>query len=225
MANNVIGYIRVSTEEQAQSGAGLAAQRAAIVAEAERRGWNLVEIVEDAGYSAKDLDRPGIIAALDALRRKKADTLVVAKVDRLSRSLLDFASLMDRATREHWVLVALDLGMDSTTPSARMMANILAVFAQFERDLIGQRTRDALRQKAAQGIKLGRHYTMAEDTRARIVAERQAGATFSGIARRLTEDGVPTAQGGRWWYPSTVRGAIESVRRGTPKHEPKDQAT
>src|SRR5665811_394770 len=104
----VIGYLRVSTEDQADSRAGLEAQRAAILAEAERRGWHLVEVIEDAGFSGKDLNRPGIVAALDALRRHKADTLVVAKLDRLSRSMLDFAALMDRASREHWALVALD---------------------------------------------------------------------------------------------------------------------
>ena len=172
--HNVIGYVRVSTEEQAQSGAGLAAQRAAILDEAHRRGWNLIEIVEDAGWSAKDLRRPGISAALAALHSKRADVLVVSKVDRLSRSLLDFAGLVDRATREHWALVALDLGVDSATPSGRMMANVLATFAQFERDLISQRTKDALAQKKAQGVKLGRHVEMSEEVRARIVAEREA---------------------------------------------------
>jgi DNA invertase Pin-like site-specific DNA recombinase len=231
---NVIGYIRVSTEEQAQSGAGLAAQRAAILEEAQRRGWNLVEIIEDAGYSAKDLKRPGILAALAALDRKtaKADTLVVAKVDRLSRSLLDFAGIMDRATREHFAVVALDLGMDSATPSGRMMANILAVFAAFERDLISQRTKDALAQKAAAGVRLGRRVEMSEEIRARIVAERAAGASVSSIAYRLTAEGVPTTQpirkgrstAGRW-YPSTVRAALDSIERGTPRKEVEPDTT
>jgi DNA invertase Pin-like site-specific DNA recombinase len=87
-----IGYVRVSTEEQATSRAGLEAQRSAIAAEAERRGWTLVEIVEDAGYSAKDLRRPGIRAVLNAMTTNEAETLVVAKLDRLSRSMLDFAT-------------------------------------------------------------------------------------------------------------------------------------
>src|SRR5664280_2801568 len=98
----VIGYIRVSTEEQADSGAGLNAQRAAILAEAEHRGWHLVDIIEDAGYSAKDLRRPGIQRALAALKWDEADVLVVSKLDRLSRSLMDFTALMDRAQREGW---------------------------------------------------------------------------------------------------------------------------
>lgn len=217
LVDDVIGYIRVSTEEQADSRAGLEAQRAAIQAEATRRGWHLIEVVEDAGFSGKDLRRPGIAAALETLRSHRADTLVVAKLDRLSRSMLDFAALMDRATREHWALVALDLGVDTSTPSGEMMANVLATFAQFERRLIGQRTKDALAQKVAQGIKLGRPVEMSEEVRARIVAERAAGRSFSAIARRLTAEAIPTAQGGRQWYPSTVRAAVLSIERGTPR--------
>jgi DNA invertase Pin-like site-specific DNA recombinase len=88
----VIGYVRVSTEEQALSGAGLEAQRRAITAECKRRGWELLETIEDAGYSAKDLKRPGVQEALRALEAGDAKALVVAKLDRLSRSMLDFAA-------------------------------------------------------------------------------------------------------------------------------------
>jgi DNA invertase Pin-like site-specific DNA recombinase len=219
---NALGYVRVSTEEQADSGLGLAAQRAVILAEAERRGWTLVEVIEDAGYSGKDLKRPGIVAALEALRRHRADTLVVAKLDRLSRSLLDFAGLMQRATKEHWAVVALDLGVDTTTPTGEMMVNVVAVFAQFERRLIAERTKAALAQKVAQGFKLGRRVEMSEEVRARIVAERKAGASVSAIARRLTAEAIPTTQGkGQQWYPSTVRAALLSVERGTPRKEQK----
>jgi DNA invertase Pin-like site-specific DNA recombinase len=208
LMTEAIGYLRVSTDEQADSRAGLDAQRAAILAEAERRGWHLVEVIEDAGFSGKDLNRPGIAAALDALRRHKADTLVVAKLDRLSRSMLDFAALMDRASREHWALVALDLGVDTTTPAGEMMANVLATFAQFERRLIGQRTRDALAIKRASGTLLGRRRTMPDAVLARIRAERAEGRTLRAIADGLTADAVPTVQGGMRWYASTVRKAL-----------------
>src|SRR4051794_697072 len=97
---HVLAYLRVSTSEQADSGAGLAAQRAAIEAEAARRGWASVEFIEDAGYSAKSMRRPGLALALDRLRRGDASVLVVAKMDRLSRSLLDFASILATAQRE-----------------------------------------------------------------------------------------------------------------------------
>ena len=86
----VLGYVRVSTDEQSDSGAGLEAQRRAIVAECQRRGWQLVEVIEDAGFSAKDLKRPGIQEALRVLEEGDAKALVAAKLDRLSRSMIDF---------------------------------------------------------------------------------------------------------------------------------------
>src|SRR4051794_12815141 len=106
-AGSVVGYIRVSTDEQAESGAGLAAQRTAIEAECARRGWTLVETFEDAGASGKSLDgRPQLAAALNAVETGQAATLVVAKLDRLSRSVHDAAGLLDRAQRAGWSLVA-----------------------------------------------------------------------------------------------------------------------
>ena len=143
----VLGYVRVSTEEQSDSGAGLEAQRRAIEAECERRGWKLVEVIEDAGFSAKDLKRPGMQEALRVLEEGDAKALVVAKLDRLSRSMIDFTALMATAQKQGWALVALDCAVDTTTPAGEAMANVLATFAQFERRLIGQRTREALAVK------------------------------------------------------------------------------
>jgi DNA invertase Pin-like site-specific DNA recombinase len=208
----VIGYVRVSTDEQATSGAGLSAQRKALREEAKRRGWQLVSIEEDAGVSGKSLaGRPGLQAALETIEAGGADALAVAKLDRLSRSLLDFAALMDRSRRRGWALVALDLGVDTSTPSGEMMASVLAVFAQFERRLIGQRTRDGLAVKRAQGVQLGRRRTMPDEVVGRIVAEREAGASLTTIADGLTRGEVPTAQGGVRWYPSTVRAVLMSA--------------
>ena len=203
-----VGYIRVSTEEQADSGAGLEAQRAAIVAEAARRSFELVAVYEDAA-SGKSLDgRDGLTQALSAVESGEADALVVAKLDRLSRSLMDFAALMERSRRQRWALVALDLGVDTSTPSGEMLASVLAVFAQFERRLIGQRTREALAVKRAQGVKLGRRRTMPTEIVERIRSERERGASLTAIANALNADGVPTAQGGRQWYASTVRAVL-----------------
>jgi DNA invertase Pin-like site-specific DNA recombinase len=211
-----IAYIRCSTEEQADSRAGLEAQRAAILAEAHRRGWDEADVtfIEDAGYSGKNLERPGIEAALDALRHRKADTLVVSKLDRLSRSLVDFAGLMDRASREHWALIALDLNVDTSTPAGEAMAAMLATFAQFERRLIGERTKAALAVKKAAGVRLGRPRAIPQETVARIVAERSSGATLRAIADGLNRDGVPTAMGGRRWWVATVQGVL--AQAGSP---------
>jgi DNA invertase Pin-like site-specific DNA recombinase len=149
----VVGYVRVSTDEQGMSGAGLEAQRRAIVAECERRGWQLVGVLDDAGYSAKDLKRPGVQEALRVLRAGEASALVVAKLDRLSRSLLDFTALMGAAQKQTWALVALDCAVDTSTPTGEAMANMLATFAQFERRMIAQRTREALAVKRASGVR------------------------------------------------------------------------
>lgn len=216
-----IGYVRVSTDEQANSGAGLAAQRAAILAEAERRGWHLVEVVEDAGFSGKDLRRPGIAAVLEALSKRRADVLVVAKLDRLSRSLLDLAGLMTVATKEHWALVALDVNVDTTTASGRAMAGMMGVFAQLERDMIGERTKSALTIKRAQGVRLGRPPTLPQVVAQRIETARAAGQTWTAIAEDLNRDGVPTAHGGREWYPSTVAKVARSAQAARERPVPR----
>src|SRR6184192_2969595 len=174
----VLGYVRVSTDEQSGSGAGLEAQRRAIAAECERRGWHLVEVVEDAGFSAKDLKRPGIQEALRVLKEGDAKALVAAKLDRLSRSMIDFTGLMATAQKQGWALVALDCAVDTTTPAGEAMANVLATFAQFERRLISQRTREALAQKKAQGVRLGRPPKLPAAVRTRIRRRRRAGKSL-----------------------------------------------
>lgn len=211
-SDKVIGYLRVSTEEQVMSGLGLADQRSVIGAEAARRNWSDIEYLSDEGYSAKNLSRPAIASALDKLRKGEASVLVVSKLDRLSRSLLDFATLMDRAKREGWQLVVLDLAIDTTVPSGALMANVMAAFAEYERQLIGARTSAALRQLKTQGVRLGRPRTLPDDVTVRVIRERADGATLAAIAASLNADQVPTARGGRQWYPSTVKAVIVSAQ-------------
>jgi DNA invertase Pin-like site-specific DNA recombinase len=116
---------------------------------------------------------------------------------------------MDRSRRENWAIVALDLGVDTTTPSGEMMANVLAVFAHFERRLIGQRTREALAVKKTQpGVHLGRPRLLPQNVRRRIRLLREGGMTLAAIAETLNAEEVATAQGGRRWYPSTVRAVL-----------------
>jgi DNA invertase Pin-like site-specific DNA recombinase len=202
----VVGYVRVSTAEQADSGAGLETQRAAISAEAVRRHWQLVSVYEDAGASGKSMSgRQGLQRALEAVERGEAGALVVAKLDRLSRSLVDFAGLMDRARRKGWSLVALDLGVDTSTPAGEMMASVLATFAQFERRLIGQRTKDALAVKRSQGVRLGRPREITPAVIARIRELDRSGYRVSEIARILNQEGIPTPRNGRWHPPGVSR--------------------
>jgi DNA invertase Pin-like site-specific DNA recombinase len=194
----VLGYVRVSTEEQGLSGAGLQAQRAAILAECDRRGWSLVEVIEDVGKSGKDLKRPGIRAALEILAAGQASALVVSKLDRISRSLIDFAGIMVIAQKQSWALVALDVQVDTSTPSGEAMAHMLATFSQFERRLISERTKSALAQKRAGGVRLGAPPMIDDRVARRVRDERDAGRPLREIAERLNSDGVPTARGGLW---------------------------
>jgi DNA invertase Pin-like site-specific DNA recombinase len=207
-----IAYLRVSTNRQSESGAGIEAQRTAILAEAQRRGWNLADVhfIEEAA-SGKNARRPGLELAREALAKGKASALVVSKMDRLSRSLLDFASIMAEAQRQGWALIALDCPADPSTPTGEAVASIMATFAQLERRVIGERTRDALAEKRAAGVRLGRPLSLPASIRKRIASERKAGRSLAAIAEMLNEEQVPTAQGGRQWWPSTVRAVLHAA--------------
>jgi DNA invertase Pin-like site-specific DNA recombinase len=201
----VLAYLRVSTTEQSDSGAGLAAQRATIDAEVARRGWEPPQTFTDTASGKSLAGREGLDQALALLDSGQAGVLVVAKLDRLSRSLLDFAALMERSRRKGWALVALDLGVDTTTPAGEMVASMMATFAQYERRIIGVRTKEALAAKKAAGVRLGRPRQVPEEVVINILEARAAGETYAAIADTLTDGGVPTAQGGVRWYPATVR--------------------
>jgi DNA invertase Pin-like site-specific DNA recombinase len=203
--SGAVAYLRVSTEEQAISGLGLAAQEAAIRAECDRRRLDLTAIYTDAGLSAKTLDRPELRRALDDLDAGRGSVLIVAKLDRLTRSVHDATGLMLRAERAGWGLVALDAPVDTTTPHGAAMAQVIAVFAELERRLIGERTKAALAVKRAQGVRLGRPVSLDQELVEWIVKQHGAGNGWSAIARKLNDHDVPTAQGGSKWHPSTVR--------------------
>jgi DNA invertase Pin-like site-specific DNA recombinase len=186
-------------------GDGLAAQRAAIETECARRSLELLAVHTDPGLSGKSLARPGLTAALADLEAGRGTVLMVAKLDRLSRSVHDASGLLLRADRAGWGLIALDANVDTTTPQGAAMTQVLAVFAELERRLIGERTKAALAVKKAQGVKLGRPRTLPAEVVERIRSARATGASWSAIARELNTAAVPTAQGGARWYPATVR--------------------
>jgi len=209
---SAIAYLRVSTGRQASSGAGIEAQRRAILAEVVRRGWEVadVEFITETA-SGKNAKRPGLEAARKALASGEASALVVHRMDRLSRSLLDFASIMAEAQKQGWALVALDCPVDLGTPMGNAMASIIATFAQWEREVIGQRTREGLASKRAAGVKLGRPRTLPPKVLDRIAGERAAGHSLRAICEALNADEVPTAHGGVKWHPSTVRAVLTSL--------------
>lgn len=206
-----VGYLRVSTEEQSVSGLGLEAQRAAIEARAKAEGWEIVEWYVDEGVSGTvaPVDRPGLSAALDALSTGAASRLVVGKLDRLARSTLDVLNLDVLARAEGWGLVLCDMpGIDTATPEGRMMLTQLAAVAQFERDRIAQRTREALAVRKAQGVRLGRPSVLNRDVVVRVLDERAAGRTLREIAEGLTADGIKTARGRATWSTSSVQAVL-----------------
>lgn len=207
MTTRAYGYCRVSTHEQANSGLGIAAQQAIIRAEARRRGWRLTLDVDKA-VSGSSVRRPALTAILGRLR--PGDVLVVSRLDRLSRSTLDFAELVERARRERWSIVALDIGVDMTTATGEMVAGTVACVAQYERRLIGDRTRAALAAKKARGESLGRPSQVPVHVRQRILHARRKGTSYRTIAEQLNRDGIPTVAGGKQWYASTVH-AVERV--------------
>lgn len=207
-----IGYARVSTAEQGQSGLGLDAQRAQLEAETARRAWGRLGLVVEVA-SAKTLkQRPLLTEVLDRLDRGEAQVLVVAKADRLARNTTELLGIAARAERNGWSLVLLDLDVDTSTPVGRMMLTMLAAVNQLERDLIAERTRAALAAKKAAGHRLGRPSTLPAETMHRVVGLRAQGRSLPAIAAELEADGVLTATGRTRWYPSTVRQVLATAR-------------
>ncbi len=178
---------------------------------AQRKELTILDEYCDEGISAKSLKgRPGALAALDAVRSGKAAGLLVAKMDRLSRSVVDGASLMEQAAREGWALHFADLDIDTSTPAGEMAANIIISGSQYERRLISQRTRDALAAKRARGERLGATPALPQDVTRRIIKERRKGRTFQAIADGLMADSIPTARGNSRWYPATIDAVLKS---------------
>jgi DNA invertase Pin-like site-specific DNA recombinase len=207
----VVGYVRVSTDEQGDSGAGLEAQRRAIQAACAARGWRLEGVFEDVASGKSLQKRPQLAEARQVIQSGAACGLVVARLDRLSRSVIDAAQLIETARNEGWNLVALDLGVDFSTAAGSAMAQMTAVFAELERRLIGERTRAALAVKRAQGIRLGRPAVLSVKVRRRIIREHTSGRSLRSIAGELNADRVPTVHGGAQWYASTIRHVVRSA--------------
>ncbi|MEH3141308.1 MAG: recombinase family protein [Mycobacterium kyogaense] len=199
----MFGYSRVITDEQAMSRNGLEAQRDVIHARGVRRGWT-VEHFADEGLSGKAIG-PKLSEVLQLLASGQGDGLVVAKLDRLSRSIVNASNIIEAAQAQGWSLVILDLGVDLTTAAGRMIAMNLVNFAQYERELISERTKAALAAKKRRGERIGRPRAASASVVRRIVQDRQAGCTYDAIAAALSADNVLSPLGKAAWQPSTVR--------------------
>lgn len=217
-----IGYCRVSTDQQGDSGAGLAAQRDAVAAYCRKAGLDLVATHEDAGISgaAELADRPGLIAAIGQLR--KGDTLVIAKRCRLGREAMAILMIERAVTKRGATISSADGVGNGDDPSAKFMAAIVDAAAAYERNLIRSRTKAALAAKRKAGERTGGvpfGYVADADGRLvpveseqvvlrRIMDCRQAGLSLRAIAAILNTESVATKQGHATWYASTVRSIL-----------------
>jgi site-specific DNA recombinase len=224
---NAIGYIRVSTQGQAEDGVSLAAQEAKVRAWADLNDADLV-LFRDEGISGKRSDnRPGLQAALDAVGR--GDALVCYSLSRLSRSTKDTLAMADVLAKKDADLVSLCEKIDTTTAAGKMVFRMLAVLSEFERDQISDRTRMALAHKRACGEKTGGEvpfgYSASEgrlylDTREQeaisLVQElRRQGQSLRAIGRALGVAGFTTKAGTLIWHPQAVRRVVEGMQRVT----------
>lgn len=197
----VVGYIRVSTSKQDVSPE---VQQSALEDEAKRLGWALTIYREGAASGKSMKSRPVLAAALAELKSGTFEALAVSKLDRLSRSVADFAGMLETASRQRWALICLDLGIDTSTITGAAMAQVTCTFAEMERKKIAERTRDGMAKiKATTGKHMGRPSKLQASTIQRIIAERKSGASLARIAAGLNIDAVPSANGGKW-HASTI---------------------
>lgn len=223
-----VGYCRVSSDEQAREGVSLAAQEARIRAFCAAQGLPLADVLVDAGQSASTLDRPALRDLLGRIEAGAVGTVVVAKLDRLTRRTRDLLQLVEDVLRPQGVeLVSLSEQLDTRTPGGVLMLTMLGAVAQMEREQVGERTRAALAYKRERGERVGttplgfRTPTPGapmepaewelEPVRV-ILARRAAGVPFRAIAAELRMRGERTKRGGRW-HASTVRAIWQGRER------------
>ncbi len=210
MTTKTIAYLRVSTDKQVDAGVSLEAQQDKAKAYASLYDLTLVEIIIDAGESAKTLDRPGLQRALAMLKSGKADALLVVKLDRLTRSVGDLGALIETYFAPgKAALMSVSEQIDTRSAAGRLVLNILASVSQWERETIGERTRDAMRHKQAQGEYIGGHapygcrlvdgVLISEPTEQDVIRQakelRDSGLSLAAVAKRLDDRGISARNG------------------------------
>ncbi|MBQ0820714.1 recombinase family protein [Microvirga sp. HBU67558] len=229
VASKAVGYVRVSSEEQAASGFGLATQEAAIRAFAASQGYELLEVVTDAGVSGatRPAERDGFRRIVDLAEEGAFSVLLVWKFDRLARQIVYAVTAANDLQERHGVqLRSVTEPIDTATPMGRTVFAILAGMAEQERQVITERTFLGRREKASRGGFAGgsaplgyrkdRQGGLVEDQEAsgtvrRIFAMKAEGATLQAIANCFNSEGIPTARGGKWW-PATVRYILDNPK-------------
>ncbi len=185
-AKRVALYVRVSTAEQNTKN-----QRTELREVAERHGWEVVKVFEDAGISGGKgrEERPGLDALLKAVTRREVDLVAAWAVDRLGRSLTDLLGLLTELHAKGVDLYLHQQGLDTSTPSGRAMFQMMGVFAEFERSMIRERVMAGLARAREEGIKLGRRPLEEADAK-KAAAVRAMLAEGTGIRRIARELGV-----------------------------------
>jgi site-specific DNA recombinase len=215
-----IGYARVSTDKQADRGVSLDAQAEKIRAMSVVHNAELVDIIVDGGESAKSLQRPGIERLLALVDAKKVQAVVIAKLDRLTRSVKDLCTLLERFERRGVALISVAESLDTSSAAGRLVLNIMTAVSQWEREAIGERTRDAMDHKRTNGERVGNirfGYRLGADGKhvepdaaeqavmKEISRLRQSGHTLRGIASALNRQELRTRRGSPWRLESVAR--------------------
>jgi DNA invertase Pin-like site-specific DNA recombinase len=212
--SRLIGYVTVP----ADVGPGTADQSAAAIdSMCERCDWKLLEIVRDR-ESGRILERPGLGYALERIANGDANGLVVSDLQRLSGSIVDLGALMNWFREARATLIALDLGIDTSTPEGDHVAETLIALSTHEHERIASRTRMGL--AAAVRAKGRPAVSDRPELRERIAAMRAANMTLQAIADQLNAEHLPTLRGGTKWRPSSIQAALGYRRPGPRDHLP-----
>jgi site-specific DNA recombinase len=230
LPNAFVGYIRVSTDEQARSGLSLQSQRERVEAWARMYGHSLVDIVSDEGVSARSLDRPGMQRVLRMVERREVRGIIVAKLDRLTRSTRDLADMVDLCDRKRVALASVSESLDTSTACGRMVVSMIGVVAQWEREATAERTAAALDAKRRRGLRYsgrapygyafdgagGLQASLDEQATLDMVDElRSSGRSLRDIGRMLAERGRLNRDGRPFGASTVQRLLVAAERRGT----------
>lgn len=221
-SKRAVGYTRVSTDKQAERGVSLEAQVEKIRAMGVVHGAEVLEVIQDAGESAKSLQRPGMARLLAIVDAGQVDVVIIAKLDRLTRSVKDLGELLERFTRRGVSLVSVAESLDTGSAAGRLVLNIMTAVSQWEREAIGERTATALQHKKAHrqaynhtpyGFARDGNTLMPLPTEQAVISRmrlyRANGWGLRRIADALNSDGVPTKLNGRW-FPQTVKDVMNN---------------
>jgi DNA invertase Pin-like site-specific DNA recombinase len=219
--NVALLYTRVSTQMQVNDGMSLGAQERDLKRAAEMAGFTEMEILREEGRSGKSIKgRPVLREALERLDNGEASAIFVTRIDRLARSTQDFLSIVDRANRNDWRIVMLDLNLDTGSYQGRFVASVMSALAEMERNIIAERQKDVHRDRRENGkvwgVDLGPKPRVPGKIVDRILEERSKGLSYSKIAKRLNTDKIPTVFG-KSWYAATIRDIVireESKKEG-----------